>query len=61
MDETEHVINSIDLSAAFLLYEKALRERSEEVGGDAFLITGDHDLWTWDEARYATQVGYRTF
>ncbi|KAK9897525.1 NAD(P)-binding protein [Cystobasidium minutum MCA 4210] len=52
----ENCINSQDLAAAFLLYEKALRERSEEVAGEAFLVTGDPDLWTWQEQMQTLQL-----
>jgi len=45
-----------DLGLAHLLYEEALRDRPSKVGGQAFLVTGDQDLWTNGELIHAYDV-----
>nr|ABR17812.1 unknown [Picea sitchensis] len=52
----QNSINSQDLAVAFLKYESALRERPQEVAGEAFLVTGDPELWTWKEQIEALQL-----
>lgn len=52
----QHFINTQDLAACFLLYESVMRSRPEEVAGEAFLVTGETNLWTWDELRYVLQL-----
>ena len=41
---TQTSLDVQDTAAAHLLYEDALEKRPDEVGGDAFLITGKWDL-----------------
>jgi len=52
----QNFINSQDMAVFLLLLEKALQERPDQVGGEAFLVTGDRDLWTFEEIRKAVQV-----
>lgn len=45
-----------DVAAAHLLLEGALYTRPEEVGGDAFLVTGNGPAWRMDHVRGVIQV-----
>jgi len=44
-----------DVAAAHLLLEDALTKRPEEVGGEAFLLTGERRAWKIGDARRATK------
>jgi hypothetical protein len=45
-----------DVAAAHLLLEDALNKRPEEVGGEAFLVTGERQAWKIGDVRRAVKV-----
>lgn len=45
-----------DVAAAHLSFEDALRRDSENVGGEAFLVTGNGPAWTMNDSRAALKV-----
>lgn len=50
-----------DVAAAHLALEDALRTRLEEVGGEAFLITGNGRAWTLEDMRDTVKVHPSSF
>ena len=47
-----------DVAAAHLCAESALEKRGDEVGGEAFLVTGSGPAWKMQNTRDALQVGH---
>jgi hypothetical protein len=45
-----------DVAAAHLLLEDALTNRTDEVGGEAFLVTGERQAWKIGDVRRAVKV-----
>lgn len=50
-----------DVAAAHLALEDALSGRPEEVGGEAFLITGNGPAWTLKDTRNTVKVRHYIF
>jgi hypothetical protein len=52
----QSIICCWDLAAAHLCLEDALRNKPDEVGGDAFLVTGEAGAYTFGDTRKIFQV-----
>jgi hypothetical protein len=46
----------MDVARAHLILEAGLRERPAELGGDAFLVTGDGQPWRFGDVWHTVQV-----
>jgi hypothetical protein len=57
----QNVICCWDVAAAHLCMEDALRHRPDQVGGDAFLVTGQPEAYSFGDTRKLLQVKMTLF